>query len=166
MSANHVGDTHETVNHWLASLDNHQQGMALDQQGKCFLVADNELGLAVSCSKGSQQVAILAHLISLPIPLSVRLYEELLALNLNLDFTAGAHLYFDKQTRAIGILFSRDVALLDELSFKNTLTNFKDKAREVKSFIEDLLYGDSGTVSAGQRMDYQLSSETRFQGAL
>jgi hypothetical protein len=147
MSFGYIHDAQEKVNQWLDSLGKGRSGLSLDAQGNCFLVSDNEVGLLVSCPEGSQQVVIVAQLINIPIPLSVRLYEELLALNINVEFTRGTQLFFDKKIRTIGLLVSRDVVSLDDVSFQNLLTNFKDKALEIREFIDALLYGSSSSLS-------------------
>ena len=115
MSFGYSHDSQEKVNQWLDSLGKGRSGLSLDAQGNCFLVSDNEVGLLVSCPEGSQQVVIVAQLINIPIPLSVRLYEELLALNINVEFTRGTQLFFDKKIRTIGLLVSRDVVSLDDV---------------------------------------------------
>lgn len=147
MHASHRGDT---VNQWLHSLGSSGNDLSLDSQGNCFLVADNEIGVVVSCPEGSQQLAVLSPLVPVPVPLSARMYEELLALNLSLEFTAGTHIYFDKNTRALGLAVSRDIGSLDELAFRNLLTNFKSKAAEVKGFLDALLYGEPLAGAASQ----------------
>ena len=142
----------EIVNGWLSSLGAGQGGV-LNDQGICFLVADNEIGLIISSSSGSQQVSVSTHLLNLPISLSPRLYEELLALNLDLKFNKGTCLFFDKNMRVLGLLVSRDVATLDNVSFRNLLDNFKEKALEIKVFIDDLLYGGTGLAHAAHQAD-------------
>jgi hypothetical protein len=138
----HLNVGQDTVNGWLLSLGGSKDPLSLDQQGHSFLVADNEIGLMISCPEGSQQVAVFSQLIPLPIPLSTRLYEELLALNLSLEFTSGTYIFFDKKTRALGLAVSRDIASLNEINFRHLLTNFKQKAAEIKGFLDSLLYGD------------------------
>ena len=147
MSFVYIHDAQEKINQWLDSLGKGRSGLTLDSQGNCFLVSDNEVGLFVSCPERSQQVIVVAQLINVPIPLSSRLYEELLALNINVEFTQGTQLFFDKKTRTIGLLVSREVVSLDNVSFQNLLTNFKDKALEIRGFIDELLYGSSASLS-------------------
>jgi hypothetical protein len=166
MSFGYIHDARETINQWLDSLGKGRSGLALDSQGHCFLVSDNEVGLFISCPEGSQQVIVVAQLINIPIPLSVRLYEELLALNINVEFTQGTQIFFDKKTRTIGVLVARDIISLDEISFRNLLTNFKDKALEIRGFIDALLYGASSSASGSQSMNFgsnNASTYYRFQ---
>jgi len=167
MSFGYIHDAQEKVNQWLDSLGGGRSSLVLDVHGNCFLVSDNEVGLIVSCPEGSQQVIVLAQLINVPIPLSSRLYEELLALNINVAFTQGTQLVFDKKTRTIGLLVSRDVVSLDDVSFANLLTNFKDKALEIRGFIDALLYGSSSSVSDVKSANvgaHGMSTYQRFQG--
>lgn len=153
MSSGYIHDAQEAVNQWLSSVGENRGSLTLDSRGNCFLVSDNEVGLVVSCGEGSRQVVVMAQLMSLPIPLSARLYEEVLALNINVEFTAGTQLFFDKKTRTIGVLVARDIILLDEISFRNLLTNFKDKALEIRGFIDALLYGAPASASGMQPLD-------------
>lgn len=156
MSSGYIHDTQEAVNQWLSSVGENRGSLTLDSQGNCFLVSDNEVGLVVSCGEGSRQVVVMAQLMSVPIPLSARLYEEVLALNINVGFTAGTQLFFDKKTRTIGVLVARDIISLDDISFRNLLTNFKDKALEIRGFLDALLYGAPAGASALQPADRAL----------
>lgn len=152
MTTMHTNQEQEIVNGWLSSLGAGQGGV-LNDQGSCFLVADNEIGLIISSSSGSQQVSVSTHLLNLPISLSPRLYEELLALNLDLKFNKGTCLFFDKKMRVLGLLVSRDIEPLDNVSFRNLLDNFKEKALEIKVFIDDLLYGGAELAHAAHQAD-------------
>lgn len=156
MSSGYIHDAQEVVNQWLSSLGEKRGTLALDAQGNCFLVSDNEVGLVVSCSEGSRQVVVMAQLMNVPISLSARLYEEILALNIHVEFTAGTQLFFDKKTRTIGVLVARDIISLDDISFRNLLTNFKDKALEIRGFLDALLYGAPAGASALQPADRAL----------
>ena len=152
MTTIQVNQEQAIVNGWLSSLGAGQGGV-LNDHGSCFLVADNEIGLIISSSSGSQQVAVSTHLLNLPISLSPRLYEELLALNLDLKFNKGTCLFFDKKMRVLGLLVSRDIATLDSVSFRNLLGNFKEKALEIKIVIDDLLYGGTELAHAAHHAD-------------
>ena len=158
MPSRFINDSQEIVNQWLDSLGGNRGALALDSQGNCFLVSDNEVGLVVSCSEGSRQVVVVAQLINVPIPLSSRLYEEVLALNINVEFTSGTQLFFDKRTRTIGLLVARDIISLDEISFRNLLTNFKDKALEIRGFIDEMMYGSSASASVMHSLDRPLAN--------
>jgi len=155
MKSTHIDQQQEVVNGWLSSLGAGQGGV-LNDQGSCVLVADNEISLMISSPSGSQQVAVSTHLLNLPISLSPRLYEELLALNLDLKFTKGTCLFFDKKMRILGLLVSREIANLDSISFRNLLDNFKEKALETKIFLEDLLYGGTDLAHAMHHTDAYL----------
>jgi len=158
MLSGYIHDAQGVVNQWLNSLGENRGTLTLDHQGNCFLVSDNEVGLAISCGKESQQVVVMAHLLNVPIPLSARLYEELLAVNINVEYTAGAQLFFDKKTRTIGLLVARDISSLDEISFLNLLTNFKNKALEIRELVSALLYDAPALASGMQPADHSLAT--------
>lgn len=146
----HVSEVRNRVSQWLGSVGGPQAGLTLDSDGRCFIVAEDGIVLAVSCPDQSQAVIVLAHLVNVPIPLSADLYEEILALNLRVEFTAGAQVFFDKQVRALGLMASTEVVTLDAMSFGNLLIRFKEKAREVREFMEALLYQADGPFPAAR----------------
>ena len=156
ISSVYIHDAQEIVNQWLNGLGENRGALTLDHQGHCFLVSDNEVGLVISCGKESQQVVVMTHLLNVPIPLSARLYEELLAVNINAEYTAGTQLCFDKKTRTIGLLVAREINSLDEISFRNLLTNFKNKALEIRELLEALLY-DVPALASGMQPAYRSS---------
>lgn len=158
MHSIYIHNTQESVNRWLSGLGGGQGSLKLNQQGNCFMVAENEIGLVVSCTDRSRQVAILAQLNSVPISLNSHLYEEILALNLNLEFNMGTQIFFDKNTRMLGLLVARDIISLDEISFYNLLNNFKDKALETREFIEAILHGDATHFVSAQYNDSSMRS--------
>lgn len=146
----HASESRDRVGQWLASLSGPHSGLRLDSEGRCVIAADNGIVLAVSCPDQSQVVVILAPLVNMPIPLGADLYEEILALNLHLEFTGGTQVFFDRQARSLGLLLCCDIGTLDEVSFVNLLTRFKEKAREVNDFMDALLYRPEGIVPASR----------------
>lgn len=152
MVPGHITGSQSTVNQWLKNLGGGQVNLELDAAGCCHLVTQQGINMMISCGKDSRQLILLSELLNLPIPLSSHLYEELLSLNLNVELTAGAQIYFDKRARVLGLLFSRDINTIDEIGFNNLLGNFQEKVLELKDLIDALVFGasvDHGTQLFG-----------------
>lgn len=137
----HKDNFRNQVSHWLQEIGGAGSQLKLDDAGKCFVVADDKMGLVVSVPDQSEQVIFFSDLLNVPIPLSARLYEEILALNLHVDTTGGLTICFDKHTRTLAVLMSHEISTLDSISFFNLLSNFKNKALELRELSSDLLYG-------------------------
>jgi hypothetical protein len=154
----HTHQTHERLNQWLSRLGDRHSGLSLDEHGRCFIVADSSVGMLLSCPLESRLLTLTAELISVAIPLSPPMYEQLLALNLQPDVTGGAQIFFSNQTRTLGLLASREVELLDEAQFVSLLTRFKSKVLEMHQIVSALVWTGTPTPQIdAHRVDIQFS---------
>ena len=146
MEDSELDSVQRRVNQWLKNLPGGEGNLQLDMTGNCYLVTEQGINLVVSCGKGKRQLILLSELLNVPIPLSARQYEEVLAINLNVEFTSGAQIYFDKRARALGLLFSRDFDTIDAISFGNIIGNFIHIGTEMKELLDAMVFGDSGSL--------------------
>ena len=54
------------VSHWLQDIGGTGSQLKLDSTGKCFVVADDKMGLVISVPEHSEQVIIFSDLLNIP----------------------------------------------------------------------------------------------------
>lgn len=152
-----IHQVRDRINDWLGRLGDPSAGLKLDDEGHCFLVADGAVGILLSCPRDSGMLVLASELLSVPIPLDPALYEEILALNLQVEATDGTQIFFDKNTRALGLLVAREAELLNESQFVSLLTRFQYKAIEFHQLLQALLWTTPG-ASPSVRIDANMSA--------
>lgn len=119
----------DQVNGWLRELARNAPPMALDASGRCFMLADEELGLALFVPASGRYLYLYSDLMPAPTRMDPDFYESALALNAATDISGGLAIAFEPRSRHLMAMLQRDTSALDARGFSNLLQNMKDRVQ-------------------------------------
>ena len=115
------------VNGWLQELARNAPPMTLDASGRCFMLADEELGMALFVPSAGRDFYLYSDLMPAPNRMSPEFYESALALNAATDVSGGLAVAFEPRSRHLIAMLQRDTTALDAIGFSNLLQNMKSR---------------------------------------
>lgn len=135
----------ETVNGWLAELEQAGESLVLDQSGQCFIVADEQVGMALCVPPESGRVFLVADVVAVPHAQPAQFYEEVLAYNAIAEVTLGLVLAFDRDARAVVAMYTADIDSHDARDFSNVIGNMTDTVISLRLRLEATLRENAQT---------------------
>jgi hypothetical protein len=131
-----TSQSQKTVDGWLAELSEHGEPLVLDDTGRCLIVADEQVGLALCVPPESGRFFLYADVLAVPQSESAEFYEEILAHNAMPEVTLGLTLSFDRDARAVVGLYSDDIDRNDAVDFRNVIGNMTDAIVSVRRSVD------------------------------
>lgn len=119
----------QLINSWLYQLGE----FILDEQGRCFLTADNGIELAIYTLPESDQFYIDCELITVFDDHSAALFEHALILNMHQQITQGASIALDAENKVLLLCYTRHYEYCSFQQFANILNNVALLASELSA---------------------------------
>ncbi|WDE08645.1 type III secretion system chaperone [Thalassomonas viridans] len=125
---------------WLNEMGR-QQGtnFTLDEQGRCFIKANDETSLCLFGIAGSDHFYINVELIEVPVTAAENLFKCALSLNLFQQETRGATIAFDDQANMLMLCYSGSYESNSFQDFSNVLNNMIDLTASLKPQLQESL---------------------------
>lgn len=134
----------DQVNGWLRELARSAPPIALDESGRCFMLADDQLGLALFVPDSGHSLYLYSDLAPVPPLMNPDFYENTLALNAATDISGGLAIAFEPRSRRLMAMLQHDTAALDALGLSNLLQNMKYRVQLLREKLATARYPEPG----------------------
>lgn len=111
----------------------------LDDQGRCFIKANDETNLCLFGLEGSDHFYINLELIEVPVTGAEMLFRCALSLNLFQQETRGATIAFDDQANTLMLSYSGSYESTTFQDFSNVLNNMIDLTASIQPQLQESL---------------------------
>ena len=111
----------------------------LDEQGRCFIQANDETNLCLFGMEGSDNFYINVELIDVPVTGAEMLFKCALSLNLFQQETRGATIAFDDQANTLMLCYSGSYESNTFQDFSNVLNNMIDLTASLQLQLQESL---------------------------
>ncbi|WDE02237.1 CesT family type III secretion system chaperone [Thalassomonas actiniarum] len=120
----------------------------LDDQGRCFIQANEETNLCLFAIEGSDHFYINVELIEVPVTGAEMLFRCALSLNLFQQETRGATIAFDDQANTLMLCYSGSYESNTFQDFSNVLNNMIDLTASIQPQLKESLADHTNQAAA------------------
>ena len=145
------------VNDWLRALYGDNETV-LDETGRIYLTHSDDIGLVICVPDEADDVYIYADLMRVPDQPDQEFFEQVLALNGSPQLNFGAHIFLERQSNQLVLLYSSQVGALDIEKFGNILSNIPKAIQSLR--LQLIEYAQDIKTSNFQNEIYQSEFRT------